>query len=111
MGRPVLQYCAKKGCDKCNSDLAEEHGQEFSVQVCFFRGLSACEGSQVSSRLLNVFLLPESSQAVSHMGPFTLALFYGLMPQLWACCPEHKEAALQLVLQGMPYRAQSKPED
>ena len=48
MGRPVLQYCAKKGCDKCNTDLAERQGEEFSVQVCFFRGLSACEGSKVS---------------------------------------------------------------
>ncbi|KAL3148955.1 hypothetical protein ABBQ32_001813 [Trebouxia sp. C0010 RCD-2024] len=31
--------------------------------------------------------------------------------QLWACCPEHKEFTLQLVLDGMPYRdTQHKPE-
>ncbi|KAL0055083.1 hypothetical protein WJX82_006767 [Trebouxia sp. C0006] len=71
MGRPMLKICAKKGCDvtDCTSDPAQQEGVDFSVQVCFFRGLDSSSESQ-----------------------------------LWACCPEHKDAALQLVLQGMPYR-------
>ncbi len=49
MGRPMLKICAKKGCDvtDCTSDPAQQEGVDFSVQVCFFRGLDSSSESQV----------------------------------------------------------------
>ncbi len=72
MGRPMLKICAKKGCDvtDCTSDPAQQEGVDFSVQVCFFRGLDSSSESQVP--------IPN---AVLDGGPDLLAGFLPPKPQ------------------------------
>ena len=48
MGRPMLKICAKKGCEATDcTDPAQQEGVDFSVQVCFFRGLDSKSESEV----------------------------------------------------------------